>query len=672
MNTRTIALVFLIALSTQQPLFAGGGGTDYNADTIVSMPFDPARSMDLPALTISSRLFPLPPRNYYTYNGSSELLTKLNAIAEQHKRQILFTYNATNNAAGPEKTPTILPSASRNFSLTPDWGDCRNAAAATFEFIEALAADPNLSTSDFAELSTLRVTQLFACHGAADWPEIASPTSTQTAYKQYLVGVDHFYRHRYPEALQQFELVSQSIDPSESATHWLAETSRYMLGRLQLLIAQANWFPFSRQPGSLDSERLNQAITAFNHYINDYPNGLYYQSALGLKRRVLHLQGDTETYRVLLKQALSNVIAAMNEHYPDNEILAKQLHDLIIEYQRYSGYSGTEILTELLAALKQQPGNSKLQLASNDLEILLEQVNQFADKTLPAPNWQPSSLLEIKVGLYARYWQQQGDHKRAIELLETQRNAFRYSSDPDLLIAENLYQADGLMAVLAYQDYKTPFIKQAYLNDTCHWNQLENFAEASPQTQQQQLKDADDHGLILQTLLARYLREGDFDRMHSLFRRYPDKLLGQFAQIRTAAEQISRQTKPGKAYMNIGYWLGKNPSFQFGLRSTDKRLLNHKCDPQKQALSTRYNAISTLGAYDYFLKALAAQQNQDDQAKTLHFLVMCSRPGWRGLDCYSSSRRLRKPSKHWFDLLHARFPKSKWARKTPYYYNDYF
>ena len=118
--------------------------------------------------------------------------------------------------------------------------------------------------------------------------KITSPTGKQ--FMQYLAAATAFYEGRYAEAGFNFSTLKNSEEP------WLKESSRYMLGRTELNLAQQKAFDQYGYPQleNVDKKALLAAEKRFNAYLKDYPSGRYAQSARGLLRRVYWLSDQPQ------------------------------------------------------------------------------------------------------------------------------------------------------------------------------------------------------------------------------------------------------------------------------------------------------------------------------------------------------------------------------------------
>ncbi len=176
---------------------------------------------------------------------------------------------------------------------------CRsNDLQAMRGFVDALSATPALAASEAQALARSRRSLLSLCGEGDPQAQDILPQAEQLrspaaqAFGNYLRGADAFYRGDFDQARERFAELAHSEQP------WLSETAQYLLGRVALNRAQLNAFDeygfFS--PEQVDKISLDASAKAFEQYLENYPQGLYSDSARGLQRRVYWLAGDTRHF----------------------------------------------------------------------------------------------------------------------------------------------------------------------------------------------------------------------------------------------------------------------------------------------------------------------------------------------------------------------------------------
>jgi TolA-binding protein len=105
------------------------------------------------------------------------------------------------------------------------------------------------------------------------------------SFAAYLQGAQAFYDADYETARMEFSSLIAVDQP------WLAETARYMLGRVEVNRAQIGAFDEYGYPKetAVDAKIIDGADLALRDYLAAYPQGTYAASARGLLRRVYWL-----------------------------------------------------------------------------------------------------------------------------------------------------------------------------------------------------------------------------------------------------------------------------------------------------------------------------------------------------------------------------------------------
>jgi hypothetical protein len=201
-----------------------------------------------------------------------------------------FTLEDFTSLFGPSET-----SAPAEDGLARGEGSrCRSNAMGANEFQAALNDSDALPAVERTLLSESRNALRANCGGTTEVAASSPSGSIRSALGQqfaaYLTGAAAFYRGDYDLARQSFASLGNSSQP------WLKQTSRYMLGRVELNRAQANAFGLYGELSldKVDAKALAAAETAFQAYLLSYPTGAYTASARGLLRRVDWLGGQPQ------------------------------------------------------------------------------------------------------------------------------------------------------------------------------------------------------------------------------------------------------------------------------------------------------------------------------------------------------------------------------------------
>ena len=174
-------------------------------------------------------------------------------------------------------------------------GPCPPTLPSDDPFTVALRADHGLQPQERdALLAARRKTQSGCAADAAASAIAAAEKGTKTAsakaYALYLEGAAAFWRADYDKAAATFASLANT------PTAWLRETATYMIARVLINRAQVGAFD---EYGSFakgwhaDAKTVTAAEAALDKYLQQYPKGVYVQSARGLKRRGYWLEQDT-------------------------------------------------------------------------------------------------------------------------------------------------------------------------------------------------------------------------------------------------------------------------------------------------------------------------------------------------------------------------------------------
>ncbi len=189
-----------------------------------------------------------------------------------------------------QKNPTSCPA-----TLPPD-----------DPFALALQADHELKPEERDVLLKARQQTQSGCAadasaGAVAGAEKATKTVSAKAYALYIEGATEFWRSDYDKAAATFS----SLATAQPA--WVRETAIYMIGRSLINRAQVGAFDeygSFKKDWHADPKTVSGAEAALDKYLQQYPKGVYAQSARGLKRRGYWLAGDIarlqEEYGALL------------------------------------------------------------------------------------------------------------------------------------------------------------------------------------------------------------------------------------------------------------------------------------------------------------------------------------------------------------------------------------
>lgn len=452
-------------------------------------------------------------------------------------------------------------------------------------------------------------------------------------WRAYLAALELFYREEYQQAGNAF---AQLI---ESEQVYVAELSTYLAGRAFHIAAQRDW-PGYREPAkSVDRSLLVESERYFQQHVDR--GGRYANSARGLLRRSAYLAGNSEVYYAGLERHLDLLLSAERD-----ERTAARIIEAVDEGNRYS--RGPALLKYLDEHYQTIAGDERLAAVTRLLDFR-RGVQRFH-----ASDWRGAYALLLNSSLEPAY-------PYLVQITQRLDDRQRFAA-----FYQQFLKGNTRVMHLASLDYAE--LGAAAFIDTSVASLAKESAVA--------YCSADElHRLVMENLSHEYLPElrdvlydayiqrEEFGKLRQLMSS-GDLDNGPYEAIRTAVRQLSQGESLGKAYMNIGYFVS-----------------THMAPPR---LTSAYDFLAALdenrycsgglksgekGAQHFFQRSLAqfdADDNSEDEAKALHFMINCRRPGERG--CWGSRPSGAASSEELFERLHKKYPTSQWTEKTPYYY----
>lgn len=485
-------------------------------------------------------------------------------------------------------------------------------------------------------------------------------------YAKYLQASYFFYTGAYKKAIEYY----QSLDSASNA--WIRETALYLVGRTYLIFSQEKWSGWGKLD-AVDKELLNKAEAAYRKYLSLYPAGRYSESARNIPRRIMFLRQNTE----LLNTELERLFEAALEERNENRMLPIT-NEVLNFYSPKQISFGSPLITAYQLFLGTVPGqddliyfreNAARYIKYPGLQTLLEAETLFLQKKYRAlidlpfrtNNGVPVIVDMALRTLHAEANEQLGNYAEARNIwIQAARRAdpANYPHFFQMSLAHN-YLKDNKIDLIALEGSgvtEEKILKEIF--ETLASDSLLESLIVSPKT----LKEA--RPLAQTALLNRYVLE----------RRYPDLLRilkqvknpGIYTQVETAARTLSRNKKDPKALLNAGYFIyynGIHPPACWKSGFAAKYRGQYKVDLDPASLKP---------PIDYFTAALA-RFGQDDrsevEAKLLHYAIISFKPSNKARDStwgrrYEDGQR----GKEWYERLHKKYPNSKWAKKTKYYY----
>ena len=175
---------------------------------------------------------------------------------------------------------------------------CATSSKAQAAFGAALAAESGLAPAERAALA--RIHARLGCSGTSLDPPVT--TASGRDYLAYLKAAAAFHAGNWAAARSGFAALAHA------RSRWLAEIAAYMPIRIGLRAAVATSIDqYGDFAGveKVDAAAVSEARTAIATYLKTWPQGRYADSARGLTRRVLWLEGNraelARTYERMLE-----------------------------------------------------------------------------------------------------------------------------------------------------------------------------------------------------------------------------------------------------------------------------------------------------------------------------------------------------------------------------------
>lgn len=670
-----------------------GNITHRNYDSCSSVPFlSPANDtrLNLELLLIDSgKLVNVPNKLAQQYPGFEDhvqLLVPFN-MEDWQVREPGESAKASDDPNGTEDS---------NDYAQGEGSRCRNSDDGLAAFEEALKAAKKLPSDEVAILDTARKTMPAICNPTQiiSWKEPAGIHSALgKQFASYIAGASAFYMGGFAEALNDFSALEKSPDP------WLRETSFYMVGRTQLNQAQQQAFGEwgDLQMDKVDKNALKAAETAFDIYLQKYPDGQYAASAQGLLRRVYWLGGDQTRLAAAYEKALEsgtpdslNVTVLELIEELDTKLLASVKADQIKSPQLLA-------IVDLMRMRSQgdQAGGTG---NSNDLSLaeLEAQKNLFAKKPalynyllaafylyVDIKPEQALALLPSTPGGNLNYFAFSQQTLRVLAL----EASHRFDDARKLVlqlfpVSSMLLQHEQLELELAMIEERTGRVDRVFAPESPVTDKairtilVENVA--GPDLLRQRIKDSKENPEVrdaaLYTLLFKELTGKRYQAFLSdlaFVPQHPSKFLEPFVQ--PANKGASGYQCP--ALRETAATLQKNPEDAKSLNCLGELVrvygvhYDQEAAPAKTDLGGSPSPFpgSPFSRMDAYLKVIGNDHAESDaRAYALYRAIRCFAPsGYNdcgGQDVPKSTR------KQWFHTLKTAYPDSLWAQSLKYYW----
>jgi len=499
-------------------------------------------------------------------------------------------------------------------------------------------------------------------------------------YTEYRKGVEKFNQASYEEALNIFSGLKQS------GSGWAREASTYMIARTQKNLAEKNWdgmwYAIENNESSpaemINQTVLQQAKRSYEIYLEEYPHGLYANSARNIKRHFLLLSGSQDEYNQAIIQAIAeqgphasqDLLDEYSNHYKGNFAIAKDTPPLLIAYnlihhdganqadlatlksreQDFINYPGLFSflraltlykLNEYQTLLSQTP---KMPLSNTPLSISLEFLRYRAEFNLNKNEEALASLIKIHTIM-----PDDSSIERHLALMKIKENqALWLFSNKDFI-----HDKEKLALFAQYGLTDTDLLRGLTMQDISKTN----------------------HRILAEELAQRYLLNRDYAKLISLLEQYPE--ITAYNSIRPDILALIKDINNAFALLQIGtfiyhhYVFAGAPDMQDPYYGPDARLnelFTTEETLKKIFLERTRNYVPPVWYYKKALQLIQAFSiSSSIEARALSYLAKCPRYLEDRQRCTWGEKIDYNP-KFYFDLLHNKYKDSEWAKKTPYWY----
>lgn len=274
----------------------------------------------------------------------------------------LFLWEEIASRFGTEADKTAQKNNQTESPATP--APCSAAPPADDAFTLAVQADHGLKAEERNSLLEARKKVQSGCvtdaAGAIAGVEKVATTAQAKAYARYLEGAAEFWRTDFNKAAATFTSLTNA--PST----WVRETATYMIGRSfinQALVGTFDEYGAFKANWHADAKAVAGAEAALDEYLQQYPKGVYAESARGLKRRGYWLADDT---RKLEKEYGALLLLPPDERNISDVELVEEIDNKVASPpDSYGAPRDKALLDELLKATE-----NPMLLAMLDLEAM--------------------------------------------------------------------------------------------------------------------------------------------------------------------------------------------------------------------------------------------------------------------------------------------------------------
>lgn len=259
-------------------------------------------------------------------------------------------FSAENDSISQQATALQLDQAAVTEALNrlkavPEGRCISSNARAVAQFLTQIS-QAKLSLAEKQSLAAERLRLAGLCENAADnLTSLNLNTAPAQDYGNYLQAIAYFYAGKFELAEPQFKSLTTSTEA------WLKETAQYLLARVYLDQAQGEYgYPEEQQLSGrpqVNNELLNKAQQQFTLYLEQYPKGLYSDSARGLYRKIYWLSGDNTA----LTQAYDQLLQGIINNKPDHAHIISAIAEIERKYAFDLSENGYTWQSPLLASI---------------------------------------------------------------------------------------------------------------------------------------------------------------------------------------------------------------------------------------------------------------------------------------------------------------------------------
>ena len=477
-------------------------------------------------------------------------------------------------------------------------------------------------------------------------------------YSTYLTAIFFFYTGNYPKALETFRTLHTA------SSGWVRETARYLTGRIFMVVSQEEWDGYW-YPENIDTAMLGDAERAFDAYLLAYPQGRYAESAKNIKRRLYYLAGDQARLNRALQERLEESLSADS---PNNS--APVIWEVLAHYECPTTPHASPFLVAFCL------------LRGRDIPLSEREKDQNIDGPYPELSRWISNMRLFDQGRFDEIVEAFPKGKitdslsstgnyillaEALERLERYGEARRIWLDilsldgresdhlPQIALANNYLLSGEIEALVAKgSGISDKGLMKEILEHLASDALLERILKS--EATQEPTREITKH-----VLLTRYLLQKQYRRFLEFLHYGPHP--GIFLRVKAAVRTLASHTDDPKALFNVGYFLHHRQ-----MRPPESCQYSGLVYRFKSQYGYAFEGDTVEPPFYYYKRGLA-QFDADDhsivEAKLLHYATYC----FRDTDCHwHDVPQEENKGQQWFAKIHKKYPGTKWAKRTKYYY----